>query len=157
MLYSTKTSLISSTDHWHENMDNNKMNLPIFLDLKEAFDNVDDTMLIKKLNSFGIADQLGCWLVSYLSNRTQFCALNRNMSKPRKVACVIPQESYLGPLPFTIYASNFKNSLQYFFDTYKCYNYTTYIQTIQGRYHGEQMTMTTPWPVHRKNHTKRNK
>ena len=33
------------------------------------------------------------------------------------------------------------------------YNYTIYIQTIKRRYHGEQKTMTTPWPVHRKNHT----
>ena len=28
------------------------------------------------------------------------------------------------------------------------FNYTTYLQTIHGRYHGEQKTMTTPWPVH---------
>ena len=37
-LYPTTTSLISSTDHWHENVDNNKMNLTIFLDLRKAFD-----------------------------------------------------------------------------------------------------------------------
>ena len=35
-LNSTETSLISSTDHWHENMDNNKMNLTIFLDVSKA-------------------------------------------------------------------------------------------------------------------------
>ena len=40
-LYFTTISLISSTDHWHENMDNNKMNLTIFLDLRKAFDTVD--------------------------------------------------------------------------------------------------------------------
>ena len=35
-LNSTATSLISSADHWHENMDNNKMNLAIFLDLRKV-------------------------------------------------------------------------------------------------------------------------
>ena len=73
------------------------------------------------------------------------------MSKPRKVTCGIPQGSCLGPLLLKICLNNLKNSLQYFFYTCKCYNYIIYIQTIKGRYHGEQMTMTTPWPVHRKN------
>ena len=40
-LYSTITSLICSTDHWYENIDNKKLNLAIFLDLKKAFDTVD--------------------------------------------------------------------------------------------------------------------
>ena len=58
-LNSTTTSLISSTDHWHENMDNNKMNLTTFLDLRKAFDTVDHNTLINKLNSYGIVDRAG--------------------------------------------------------------------------------------------------
>ena len=58
-LNSTTTSLISSTDHWHEYMDNNKMNLAIFLDSRKAFDTVDHSILIKKLNSYGIVDRTG--------------------------------------------------------------------------------------------------
>ena len=88
-LNSTTPSLISSTDHWHENMDNNKMNLAIFLDLRKAFDTVDHNMLIKKLSSYGIIDQTGSWFESYLSNRTQFCTLNGNKSKQRNITCVI--------------------------------------------------------------------
>ena len=69
-LNSITTSFISSTDHWHENMDNNKMNLTIYLDLRKAFDTVGHNILIKKLNSHGIVDQAGDWFESYLSNRT---------------------------------------------------------------------------------------
>ena len=112
-LNSTTTSLISSTDHWQENMDNSKMNLAIFLDLRKAFNTVDHNILIKKLNSYGIVDRTGDWFESYLSNRTQFCALNGNKSKQRKVTCVIPRGSCLGPLLFTIYLNDFENSLQY--------------------------------------------
>ena len=60
-LNSTTTSLIFITDHWHENMDNNKMNLAIFLDLRKAFDSVNHSILIKKLNSNAIADRTGGW------------------------------------------------------------------------------------------------
>ena len=112
-LNSTTISLISSTDNWHENMDNNKMSLTIFLDLRKAFDTVDHNILIKTLNSYAIVDRTGGWFESYLSNRTQFCTLNRNKSKQRKVTCGIPQGSCLGPLLFIIYLNDFENSLQY--------------------------------------------
>ena len=48
-LYSTITSLICSTDHWYENIDNKKLNLTIFLDLKKAFYTVDHKILVEKL------------------------------------------------------------------------------------------------------------
>ena len=47
-LYSTTTSLIASTHYWYENIDNSKINLTIFLDLKQAFDSVGHTVLIQK-------------------------------------------------------------------------------------------------------------
>ena len=56
-LYST-TSLISTIDHWQENMDNNKINLTLFLDLRKAFDTADYKILIKKLNSYGLQIEL---------------------------------------------------------------------------------------------------
>ena len=103
-LNSTTASLISSTDQWHENMDNNKMNLAILLDLRKVFDTVDHNILIKKLNSYSIVDRTGAWFESYLSNRTQFCTLTGNKLKQRKVTCGIPQGSCLGAfyLQFTL-------------------------------------------------------
>ena len=34
-LYSTIASLVNSTEHWHHNADNQKLNMTIFLDLKK--------------------------------------------------------------------------------------------------------------------------
>ena len=45
-LYSTMTSLISSTDYWYENIDCSKINLTMFLELKKALDTVGHTRLI---------------------------------------------------------------------------------------------------------------
>ena len=112
-LNSTTTSLISSTDHWHENKDNNKMKLARSLDLRKAFDTVDHNILIKKLNSNVSVDRTGGWFECYLSNRTQFYTLNENKSKQKKFTCGIPQGSCLGPLQFILYFNDFENSLQY--------------------------------------------
>ena len=47
-LHSTITSLIGVSDHWYSNIDNNKANFALFLDLKKAFDTVGHEMLISK-------------------------------------------------------------------------------------------------------------
>ena len=47
--YSTITSLIRSTDQRYENIENKKMNLAIFLGLKQEFDTVDHKTLVEKL------------------------------------------------------------------------------------------------------------
>ena len=108
-MYTLKvTSLISSTDYWYENKDNRQVNLAIFLDLKKAFDTVDHSILAKKLRSYGIGDKAGEWFESYLENREQFCSLNSQNSKTKKVTCGIPQGSCLGPLLFIIYLNDFE-------------------------------------------------
>ena len=56
----------------------------MFLDLKKAFDTVDHTILIQKLQKYGIKDREGESFQSYLSNRKQFCSLNGVNTKPRK-------------------------------------------------------------------------
>ena len=61
-LYSTITSLISSTDFWYENIDCSNVNLTIFLDLKKAFDTVDHDILLKKIKCIWNKRQ-NWWLV----------------------------------------------------------------------------------------------
>ena len=41
-MHSTLTSLLNVTDAWFSNIDKRKINISIFLDLKKAFDTVDN-------------------------------------------------------------------------------------------------------------------
>ena len=65
---STITSLIDSTDKWYDNMNDKQINLPIFLDLKKAFDAFNHAILIGKLRKYCIRDIAGDWIQSYLEN-----------------------------------------------------------------------------------------
>ena len=112
-LYSTITSLISSTDLWHENIDHSNVNLIIFLDLKKAFDTVDYDILLKRLRAYGIRGKAGGWFESCLYNTKQFCSLNGQHSKTRNLTCGIPQGSCLGPLLFIIYLNDLEKCLEF--------------------------------------------
>ena len=48
----------------------------IYLDLQKAFDTVNHTILIKKLEIYGIRGTVLQWFMSYQSNRRQYTVLN---------------------------------------------------------------------------------
>ena len=112
-LYSTVAPFTSSTDFWYTNIDHSMANLTIFLDIKEAFHTVDYVNLLKNLYVNGIRGKGVHWFDSYLNNRRQFCSLNGQHSKARKVTCGIPQGSCLGPLPFIICLNDLEKCLKF--------------------------------------------
>ncbi len=85
-----------------DNKDNNLVTTGVFIDLKKAFDTINHTILIEKLNHYGIRGVASNWIENYLCNITQYVSYNDVQSDYKSVVCGIPQGSILGPLLFFI-------------------------------------------------------
>ena len=78
----------------------------IFLDLSKAFDTLNHTIFLKKLNHYSIKHCLLKLLESYLSNRLQYVEHDNIKSDYIPITTGVPQGSFLGPLLFTIYLND---------------------------------------------------
>ena len=83
----------------------------MFIDLSKAFNTVDHSILLRKLELYGITDRNYAWIKSYLSNRLQYIQIDENSrTEFCVVKCGVPQGSILGPLLFLLYVNDLKNA-----------------------------------------------
>ena len=78
----------------------------LLLDLSAAFDTVNHSLLILRLeNSFGITGTVLQWFHSYLTGRSQFVEINDTKSSVRDLTVGVPQGSVLGPILYLLYTA----------------------------------------------------
>ena len=103
---STNEAVLDIYNKILDNMDKKLIKCSIFLDLRKAYDTINHTILIKKLEKYGIRGLPLQLLASYLTDRQQYTIVNQYKSKSRDAICGIPQGLTLGPLLFNIHIND---------------------------------------------------
>ena len=102
--HSTETALLRITNDIYEGFENRQSTILVALDQSAAFDCIDHSTMIKRLqHTFGITGLALDWITSYLLSRKSFVRFSDASSATSTVVYGVPQGSSLGPLLFSLY------------------------------------------------------
>ena len=125
-----------------KNLEKQCITISLFLDLSKAFDTLEHSTILKKLDRYGIRGPALNWFKSYLTDRhlRVKCRTGENSvettSDTYQVEYGTPQGSCLGPLLFLIFCNDlqhhltFMKCIQFADDTtmYACHHNPTYLR-----------------------------
>ena len=109
----------------------------VFLDFSKAFDTVNHSILLNKMEQCGIRGVPLQFFTSYLANRQQYIAIgNARVSSQQAVTSGIPQGSSLGPVLFLIYINDLPNcssvlSFRIFADDTNVFASANYLRSLE--------------------------
>ena len=102
--HSTETALLKVCDDILSELDKGNAVFLGMLDLSAAFDTVDHSILLARLErTFNISGSVYKWLESYLKGRTVQVCVDGQYSDAREVQCGLPQGSQSGPKRYSDY------------------------------------------------------
>jgi len=105
--HSTETAVLSVLPDILLALDSGNIAVLTLLDLSAAFDSVDHSTLLQRLQTAcGLGGPVLAWFTSYLSNRTQYVRLPTTRSAESAVLYGVPQGLVLGPILFLLYTAD---------------------------------------------------
>ena len=132
--YNTQHVLLRLQEEWRQHLENDKAMGEIWVDLSKAFDCVPYDLLLAKLATYGIDDNLILYIHPYLFYRKQWVCTNNILSEFNKIISGAPQSSNVGHIFF----NRFSNDFHYFIKNANAHNFandntlTTFVQKIQN-------------------------
>ncbi len=103
---STSLAILDLYNQLANAIEDKKFACCIFLDLANAFDTVNHSILLDKLEYYGVRGTLLLWFKSYSTERSQNVSINGVLSDSRKITNGVPQGSVFGPLLFLLYIND---------------------------------------------------
>ena len=104
--HGTVTCLFELLNEIYELIDNKYKVALVSLDLSKAFDTINHTLLLKKLESFNLNSAAIDFIHSYLTNRTQISKFSNFKSTEENILSGVPQGSILGPFLFLCFVND---------------------------------------------------
>ena len=102
----TEMAALEFIDRIRHEIDQKKITFSVFLDLSKAFDTLNHSILLTKLNYYGMKDRPLDWFRSHLTQCLQYVEYDGIPSLTREIETGVPQGSILGPLLFIIYMND---------------------------------------------------
>ena len=109
---SCETQLVEFVDDITVNMSNGKQTDILIMDFSKAFDKVNQSLLVYKLNHYGIRGKVNRWIAGFLKDRSQSVVVDRECSSSIDVESGVPQGSVLGPSLFLFYINDMPKGMK---------------------------------------------